>query len=394
MVVRRRSNPNIRFYIAIAIILVLIGALLFVVFYGGSEEITERGVLEFSMDASAVIIRDETAYVASPFTRIKYGAHEGSLVKNGDELATVFRLGYNDELMVALLDDREQVYKEQLKLIGSAKDEKLDEIEAGIVGLQNRVTAAVMGDSGEDLASLQEQLDSALLARREYLLKVQAKEELNALYAKEANQLDIVEKWTEVVKAEGPGRVSYYFDGYEQAINKEKLGLVTSDLLRSALKGSGAASWTTDDGTRVCRIVDPNHWYVAFLTQNEELTRVSFDMEYEVEVKGYGSFKGTALDPVISGNYAINIIEVNDDIGGLIDVRTADVHITSSASGIKVKSDAIKFENGFAYIELVLSESHYRMRVDVLAVNEEYAIVRPHDSGDSLNEGVRYWKAK
>lgn len=394
MAVRRRSNPNIRFYIAIAIILVLIGALLFLVFFGGTEEITERGVMEFSADAEAVIIRDELTYVAPQFTRIKYGAHEGSLVKPGDELATVFRLGYNDELMVALLDDREQVYNEQLKLIGSAKDEKLDEIEAAVCELQERVTASVMGGSGEDLASLQEQLGEALAQRREYLLKVQAKEELNALYAKEANQLDIVEKWTEKIKAEGAGRVSYYFDGYEQAINHEKLSLVTSDLLRSALKGSGAASWTTDDGTRVCRIVSPDHWYVAFLTEDDELTRVAKGMEYEVAVAGYGTYSGVALDPVISGDKAINIIEVNADIGGLIDVRTAKVRVTSSASGIKVKSDAVRFENGFAYVELVLSESHYRMRVDVLAVKDDQAIVRPHDPSDSLNEGVRYWIAK
>lgn len=393
MAVRKRSNPNIRLYVAIAIILVLIGALLFVILYSGTEEITERGVIDFDLSTSAVVIRDEVTYTAPGFTRIEYGAHEGSEVSVGDELATVYRLGYNDELMVALLDDREQVYYEQLNLIGSAKDEKLDEMESGILSLQSRVAAAVMGDSDEDLYSLQTELNSALAERREYLKKVQAKETLTALYAKEENQQDIVSKWAETVTAENEGRISYYFDGYEQAVNAEKLDLISSDLLRNVLKGNGIAGWTTDDDTRVCRVADPNHWYIAFVAKNDELSRVAQGVKYTVEIDGRGTFTGVALEPVISGDYAINYIEINSDMGELLDARTAKVHITASITGIKVKADAIKKENGNFYLELVLSESHYRLRVDVLAVEGDYVIVRPHDSGDTLNEGVRYWKA-
>lgn len=388
----RRRNPNIRFYIAIAVILLLIGALLFVILYSGTEEITERGVIQLDYSTSAVVIRDETTYVAPAFTRIEYGAHEGDTVAAGDELATVYRLGYNDELMVSLLDDREQVYREQINLIGSAKDERLEELESDINALQSRIASSVMGSSGEDLASLQAQLAEALTARREYLTKVQAKETLTSLYAKEANQMDIISRWTETVVSDGGGIVSYYFDGYEQAVNAQKLELLSSDLLRSVLRGKGISSWTTDDNTRVCRVVDPGHWYIAFVVKNDQLIRVAKGVQYGFDVEGAGSFTGTALEPVISGEYTINILEVNSDIGRLIDARTAKIKLTSAVTGIKVKADAIKEENNNFYLELVLSESHYKMRVDIIAWEKDYVIVRPHDSGESLNEGVRYWK--
>lgn len=393
MAVRKRYDPNIRFYIAIGVIALLIGVLLFVLLYSGTEEITERGVMSFESSGSAVIIRDEVTYVAPQFTRIEYGKAEGESVSVGDLLARTYRLGYNDELMASLLDIREQVYNEQLKLIGSAKDEKLEQLEQRITALQSRISSAVMAGSGEDVSSLQAQLRLALDERREYLTKVQAKEDLTRLYSKEENQLDIVSKWIDAVSAENSGRVSYYFDGYEQAINAEKLSIITTDLIKSALKGNASSTWTTDDNTRVCRVVSPNHWYVAFLTDKSGLTRVASGVEYTVEVEGYGSFTGVAVEPVISGDKAINIIEINSDMGGLIDVRVAKIKVSAAITGIKVRADAIQFENGLCYLELILSESHYRLRVDVLAVEGDFVIVRPHDSGDSLSEGVRYWKA-
>ena len=392
MAVRRRNNPNIRFYVAIGVILLLIGVLLFVLLYHGTEEITERGAMDFTVDTSAIVIRDETTYVSSEFTRIEYLAREGAEVKAGDELASVYRLGYNDELTASLLDIREQVYHEQLRLLGSVKDQGLEDLEDLIVSLRKSIADAVMSGSGEDIASLQERLDAALTARREYLTKVQAKEELNALYSSEENQLDIVTKWKDTVSAEADGRISYYFDGYEQAINAQKLSLLTTDLISGAVKSSASAKWTTDDRTRVCRVVDPDHWYVAFLTEKSGLTRVAEGVSYTVDIEGFGVFEGVALEPVISGSRIINVIKIDADMGGLIDVRTAKIRVYSSLTGIRVKRDAIINEDGYCYLELVRSESHYRMRVDVLAVIDDFAIVRPHESEDTLGEGVRYWK--
>lgn len=402
MIIRKKKRKKARSRISpgilavIGVLVLVIGVLLFILLYNGKEEITEQGAMMFTLNGqSAVIIRDESVNLSSEYARIDYLKPEGAAVEAGDKLATVYKLGYSDELMQVLLNAREEVYRAQIERLGSTKDQRLDEMESAVAALKARVEESLMRSSGEDLLSLYRELDSALKERMEYLkTKVQETETLRNLYASVAAKEELISAWLESSVAESSGVVSYYFDGYEQAMNAEKLNMLSADLVKRALKDSGAATWTTDDKTRVCRIVSPDRWYIAFLTEYDELTRLVAGMEYTVEIKGFGKFKGVALEPVISDKTVINVLEFNEDIGDLINVRTAEIDVSAPMSGIKVKGSAIKFADGNSYLELLLSESHYTIRVDVLAVEGDYVIVRPHESGDILNEGVRYWNKK
>ena len=402
MIIRKKKRKKARGRISpgilavIGVLVLVIGVLLFILLYNGKEEITEQGAMMFDLKGqSAVVIRDETVCLSSEYSRIDYLQPEGAYVEAGDALATVYKLGYSDELMQALLNSREEVYKAQIERIGSTKDQRLDDMESGVASLKARIGEALMRGSDEDLLTLYRELDAALKERMEYLkTKVQETETLRNLYASVASKEELISAWLEDSSADSDGIVSYYFDGYEQAMNAEKLNMLSADLVKRALKDSGAATWTTDDKTRVCRIVSPEKWYVAFLTKNDELTRLVEGMEYSVTVNGFGTYKGVALAPVISDEEVINVIEFSEDMGGLINVRTAKINVSAPMSGIKVKGSAVKFLEGNAFLELLLSESHYTIRVDVLAVEGDYVIVRPHDSGDILNEGVRYWNKK
>lgn len=391
---RKRIDP--RFLIIIGVLLAVIAALLIILLYNGREELTERGTAIMTMEkVSAVIIRDEEVYSSPEYARIDCLKEEGAPAEEGDKLATVYKLGYSDELMQSLLQSREDVYKAQMERIGSTRDSRHEEMNAEIADLKSRIAASVMQDSGEDLLSLYKQLDSVLKDRMEYLRgKVQETETLRALYSAVEGKETLISTWTEDVVADKPGVVSYYFDGYEQAINAEKLNMLSGDLIKRAINDSGSATWTTDDHTKACRVVNGNKWYVAFTTGSESLKRLAQGVEYEVEITGYGTHKGVALEPIMSGKQVVNLIEFSDFIGDLINVRTAKVTVTAPVSGIRVKSRAIRFEGGNAYLEIMLSDSHYTIRVDVLAEEEDTVIVRPHESGDVLNEGVRYWSKK
>ncbi|MCR5807937.1 MAG: hypothetical protein K6G56_00085 [Clostridiales bacterium] len=402
MMIRRKKRKKTRSRISPGILAVIsglvlvIGVLLFVLLYNGKEEITERGTMMFNCSGrSAVIIRDEAVYLSSEYARIDFLQPEGASVFPGDALATVYKLGYSDELMQALLNTREEVYRAQIDRLGSTRDQRLEEMNEQISSLKGRIESCVMRGSGEDLLQLYRDLDAALKERMDYLkTKVQETETLRTLYASVEAKEELISAWIEGTVSEDTGVVSYYFDGYEQAINKEKLNMLSPDLVKRALKDSGSATWTTDDKTRVCRIVDPSRWYVAFLTESEELTRLAAGVEYFVEIEGYGTFKGVALEPVISDKKVVNVIEFEHDLGELINVRTAKINVSAAMNGIKVKGSAIRFVDGASYLELLLSDSHYTVRVDVLAVEGDFVIVRPHESGDILNEGVRYWNKK
>ncbi|MBO4848968.1 MAG: hypothetical protein J5586_07450 [Clostridia bacterium] len=401
MMIRRKKRRKTKSRISPGLIAVIcglvavIGVLLFVLLYHGREEITERDSMLFSLyGQSAVIIRDETVYLSSEYNRLDYLQEEGASVSPGDRLAAVYKLGYSDELMQSLLSAREDVYMAQMERLGSTKDARLDEMNEGIAALKDRAEDCVMRKSGEDLETVFRQLDAALKERMEYLRnKVQETETLRALYQAAEDRETLIGTWTEEVSSTVSGAVSYYFDGYEQAMNAEKLGMLSGDLVKRALSDS-ASSGASDDRTRVCRVVNRNEWYAAFLTKADELTRLAGGMEYRVSIAGYGEYTGVALEPIISGKQVVNIIKFTDDIGDLIDVRRAKIDVDASAAGIKVKSRAIIVENGEYYLELLYSDAHVRVKVDVLAEGEDYVIVRPHDSGDTLSEGVRYWNRK
>ncbi len=395
---KRRAAARVdpRIFIIIGVLVAVIAVLLFILLYHGKEEITQRGTMLFSVkNLNAVVIRDENTLISPEYAKLDYLKEEGSEVMSGEKLATVYKLGFSDELMESLLAIREEVYSAQMERIGSTKDSNLDEMNASIDSLRERIGDCVMLKTEDDLGELYRALDAALKERMEYLKdKIQETETLRALYKKAEDKEQLISAWTEEVTAPNAGIVSYYFDGYEQAMNAEKLGMISPDLVNRAIKQKGASSWTTNDATTVCRIVNKNRWFVAFITKSSELTRTCSGVEYDLEIKGYGAFKATALEPLINGDEVVNILEVGDDIGSLLDVRTATVSVSASLSGIKVKADAVRKEKGLRYLELVLSDSHYTLRIDVLAVEKDMVIVRPHEPTDTLNEGVRYWNRK
>ena len=395
---KRRSAVRIdpRIFIVIGVLLAVIAVLLVILLYHGKEEITQRGTMLFSVkNTGAVVIRDENTLLSSEHAKLDYLKEEGSEVLSGEKLATVYKLGFSDELRESLLAAREEVYAAQMERIGSTKDSMLDEMNETIASLRERIGDCVMLGTGDDLEELCRALDLALRDRMEYLKdKIQETETLRALYKKVEDKEQLISAWTEEITAPNGGIVSYYFDGFEQAINADKLGMISPDLVSRAISQKGSSSWTTNDSTTVCRIVNKNRWYVAFLTKSSELTRTCSGVEYDLEIKGYGAFKATALEPLINGDEVVNILEVTDDIGSLLDVRTATVSVSASLSGIKIKADAVRKEKGLRYIELVLSDSHYTLRIDVLAEEKDMVIVRPHEPTDPLNEGVRYWNRK
>lgn len=392
--VRTRIDPKI--IIIIGVLLAAIGVLLFILLYGGKEEITERGAMTFRMNGvEAVLIRDEEVLYSAEYARLDYLREEGSDVINGESLATVYKLGYSEEIMQSLMAAREEVYEAQLERIGSTKDQRLEEMNENIDSLKARIARCLMLGEDDDLSTVYWLLDNALKERMDYLRsKVQETETLRALYKTADDKAALLSAWTETVAAPKKGTVSYYFDGYENAMNADKLSMLSPDLINRALKDKGATAWTTGDRTRVCRIVNSERWYAAFVTKGSDLKRTANGLVYEVEISGYGKYRAVALEPIVNGKEVINILEFSENIGELIDLRTVKIDITSDVSGIKIKSDAVRKDKGLTYIELLLSESHYIMRVDVLAEENGMVIIRPHDPTDVLNEGVRYWNRK
>lgn len=159
-----------------------------------------------------------------------------------------------------------------------------------------------------------------------------------------------------VLYSQESGFVSFYFDDYENALNADKLSILTSDLVSSVIKGKGGAAWTTASDTSAYRLVGGDEWYCVFLTGADEALRCVGGRSYSIAAKGHGTYTAVALEPIVSGKKVVNILKVEGAPTEFLNTRCIELTVRFDASDICVSKQAIQFENGVPYIELLLSD--------------------------------------
>ena len=96
------------------------------------------------------------------------------------------------------------------------------------------------------------------------------------------------------------------------------------------------------------------------------------------------TYQGTALAPIVTESSVVNILEFNVDIGDLLDIRAVNAIVTKSAQGVMVPVDAIAYEAGIPSVEVQSGEATYRVTVNILAADEDNAVVAPANASDTL----------
>ncbi|NCB32130.1 MAG: hypothetical protein EOM66_12090, partial [Clostridia bacterium] len=343
---------------------------------GGKSGSLSAGNQTLSLPASAIIIRSESCVSVEKYDRVSYEVQEGAQVTAEMPVAVVYKWGYTDDMTQALLNVQQQIYAKQLELLGGVENAELTSLNAQVTAKQQEIRTILSGNAGSlalsvdnreqdngDAAAATEQTQAeqtadlltiekdmkALLSQRCTLLQqcVQADEALNSLYADAETKKTQLAEYTSEVAAKGSGVVSFYFDGYEQVLNANKLEVLNADLVNKVL-GNVSAGDTTGTENLLYRLVEPSRWYMAFVTPREQALRLCSGQVYAVAVEGYPDkqFMGTALDPVVNENGVVNILEFGEDIGALISVRSVKATLTAQMSGMKVPLSAIGFENG------------------------------------------------
>lgn len=396
IIAKRRRRGNTKFLIAIVAMAVVIVILLLALFLRGSEAITDSGYLSIDYNYDAVIVRSEKAVTTDSFDRADYFVREGKYADAGTHVMDVYKRGYNDELMLSLQQTEQEIYAAQLEQLGETRDSVLNGYNQAVDALESQIAEAVMNGNTDEVAQLEIELKLALTERGEYLRNtLQETETLRALYKTKQEKEALISTWRSSIVNEIAGTISFYFDDYENALNEDKLSIMTSDLITSVIKGKGAVEWTTEAENLAYRVVDTSHWYCVFLTPAHQALRTVQGMSYSIDVAGYGQFAATALEPMISGMSAINILRINQEMGELINVRTVKVKVKYDASGIEVKLDGIIIEDGQRYIELMYSEGKKKAEIDVLSVDGDSAIIRVKNPDEqAIVAGVRYWIPK
>ncbi len=391
-----RVRFRARFWVILIFLVALLAFGIYMLFFGSQEGELKMGAMRLSHDANTVLIRDEASIVTEKYDKIIFDVVEGAPVEDGTQIAQVFRWGYQDSTMQSLLDVRKQILAYQLSKIEGIVNAELDTANAQI----NQKLAAIRGaasNPGEtDLLTLEQELKSLLTQRMELLRNIQSDETLDALYRQEEEQLNNLATWKrDIVNSAGAGIVSFYFDGYETALNAQKLDVLNADLIASVLQGSASSGGysSTSENRPLYRLVDSNHFYIAFLTSAASPLRLAEGETYLVAFEGYEaqSFTATALAPIVGEKNVVNILEFQQDMGELMGIRTVKASVMMDASGYEVPLDAITVVDGMPGIELLIGDTADWVAVDVLAADDTHAIIRAReDSTATLAPGQRF----
>ncbi len=391
----QRVRVRGRFYVLLLFLIALVGVLVYFLVNGGREGELAMGAMRLSRTAKTVLVRDEASITVERYDKILFDVVEGAHVATGDQIAQVFKWGYQEQTMQSLLDVEKNILEYQLSLVKGIVNPDLDALNLQIQQKQNAIRAAVRGESNADMLTLEQELKALLDARKELLRDIQPDETLTGLYEQEQQQLTNLNTWKrDILNNEGEGVVSFYFDGYEQALSAKKLNMINSDLISGVIRGSGVVSdMDTTDVSPLYRLIDPDHFYIAFLTDAQSPFRVTQGETYTVIFNGYADqpYTGTALAPILSGKQMVNLLEFNQPVNDLMGVRVVEASIMKDVTGLYVPLEAIEIREGMPGIFRIAGDEAAWTQVDVLATDEEGAIIRAVAGGE-LTAGLRYRK--
>ncbi len=357
----------------------------------------EFGSLGANMEVSAAIIRDEKVILSEPYEKITFDVVEGDTVSNDQVIAQLYKRGYQDETMVTLLNLQKQIFDYQMQLLGGQETPELTELNNSIKTVELQIRSVARGESTLDMLDLEQTLKD-LVSQRETLLKtvVTPDPALTQLYSDLAAQQSAISGWKHDIKnTSGTGIVSFYFDGYEQVLNLNKLSTINSALVKTVVKGGNTANTASSTSeTPIYRIINNTHWFIAFVTNATDPMRLADGEQYTVIFPEYSEqqYTATARAGTVSENAVVNLLEFNVDIGKLIGVRTVKATVSKSAQGLVVPLSAIEIVNGVPGINLSYGDSALRVEVDILAKDDRKAVIRAKNASDNLTAGMKYLK--
>ncbi|MEG0785106.1 MAG: HlyD family efflux transporter periplasmic adaptor subunit, partial [Christensenella sp.] len=97
-------------------------------------------------------------------------------------------------------------------------------------------------------------------------------------------------------------------------------------------------------------------------------------------------YDGTVMGTVEEGNSFIYTIEINDDIGELLNVRRTDAKVFTQFSGLKVPEKALVKKNDVIGVNVVVGNEKTFVPVNVDIIKNENAIVAPIEPNSPLAE--------
>lgn len=381
---------KLRFYVILAIPIVLIGAFLAYKILSPSTGRLSMETVTSDVEFTGVVIRHESVVEAPEYSSLRYLVSEGEYVEDQQPIAQLYAKGYDSQLS-EILTQSQKIYRQQvtlLKLTSSDANTLPQEVldyNAQIEDTLEKMTKAAMGNSEYNYMTLAEELQTLLTARESYMRQITPEDAaLSANYATLDALKNSFSAQSTLLNNGGAGYISFHLDGYETAMN-------INNLTASQVRKTVSSPLSTTTGQGLFRIVNPNGFYIAFTVKGDAATRFVVGETYNVQVSHQDKvYAGKVVSEKPSESYVLYVLEVNEDAYQVLENRTMDLSIHYEGSGTAVPVDGIYFNGGVPYLYVYTGKDYQPIKIEILCADEETAVIRAADSQIQLKSGIRF----
>lgn len=368
-----------------AIITVVLAAFCALFFYGikyiNSPVYTAEARLQIheqTVRANAIFVRDEKVYKTDMQGTVYNHYSEGTRVKNGAQVSTVYNGVVSDQILqelhtidkkIAVVSDGKynQVYDTSSVSAESViEDYKLKLIEAGEIG---------------DIASVSAYKE-IINGIREGKGSRTAEDEKNELEQLKSETEKTIGTQKREIYTENSGVFTTVLDGLEEYLTPEYAKQMTvSEFEKIKDSPSHTVGGMVEAGTDICKISNNHEWYVIICVSPEEIKKRSVGDEVEIR---FDSIPGeqvkckiSSISPEENGKVLV-LLESNHYLEAAYSFRRSDATvILESYTGYRVPIHALRTENNVQGIMAEKNNERKFYPCEILYTNtkEGYAIV-------------------
>ena len=340
------------------------------------------GTLGSNYMGDAIVVRNEVMYTQEGIAQIDYIATEGTMVRRGDKVCTVYTSGFNSKEWTTLNNYRSQIKEYQKSLLAQTNietDTQLKRLNTAVLSRAQETQTLVQGSMGNLIN--QESLLKTDLQERAYYLKQKYSDDqkLSRLYDDEKTQLQRIETWTKPFAAGDTGIVSFYTDGFERVLNSLTYDQFSPMQVRDMYKGilpESAALGRNE--VPVYRIVRQGGYTVLMLCDDVSWTP-TVGASYELLVESFDNTNVSATVESVTRAEGMLLVRlsVKADVAPVLYIRSCHVQLSESIYSLTVPANALTDDNGQIGVVVVQPDGNYFLPVNVVSQDAREAHIVP-----------------
>lgn len=373
-------------------IFVLVFLLISILFRSGDSVQTYTAVngsiVEYVL-ADGYVFRDQEMITAPSDGYFECIVDEGERVKEGDTVAVI----YKNRVDPAVTEEISELEEEILEL--ETDDMTTDmysgsavRIELSISDEAQQLTQVKDNSSFSHISEYKKIFDDYINQKQYSSEGGQTKEQrLEALKSRLDELQSGAASEKEWVYAVHSGVFSSKIDGYEEALNIDKMGDATPKYLRDIKREDKTYGDTVSTGEEVCKIVDNYDWYFVGMIPEDEAE--NFEVGREISIKFYDlsdttvSGEITGISRPEGGRVAVTVHSTKYVSSIYTTSKVSAEIFTESAEGIKVPSESLRVIDGRQGVYVVRLGVARFVPVNLLYNNKEWAIISSVKSSES-----------